>query len=894
MISASAEYKRLVSLNPADNLVKATLTLADNTVLNLAGDDFMEGGFSFDQATSTDSAFDIGAAVMGSFSCTLNNTDGKFDEYDFTGAEIVPYVGRQLENGQEWVLKGYYEVAQPDSYGNTIALSCIDNMRLLERPYTDVITAYPADLYTIVSNICTVCGLTLSTLAFPNHSYTVSNRPTEENLTCLQVLAYAAQIACCWANVDNQGRLQLKWYDTSWRSGGTWLDGGTYLTDTTPYSDGDTADGGSFHSGGATADGGTFSPRSYALLTSIHDLSVCTDDVVITGVDVTAYPNDAGEGESYLDGAAGYVLAISGNPLIVRGQAQTVAGLIDPHVVGMRFRPFDSTVDGDPTIEPGDPVFLVDGKGREYYSYATHLQWQVSGTSQVSCTAETPSRNSADSFSAVTAAIVANRKGLRVERTARETAIQNLQNQLANSSGLYMTQSVQPDQSIIYYLHDKPTLAESTIVWKFTATTFAVSVDGGVTYPFGFDAWGNAILNSIYAIGIDADYITGGTIASRAGDSTWNLTTGEFSIGGVLDTVLTESSITVGSSARSAGTMTARVGMNYYICFSSTAANLTGYRMSIADSTNFNTSTSGSPEYVGEVTSGTNRFFVRVKVTEQTANRDFSGSISIGGGSSSNTVTFTDVRVYEEPNRSDGMISIDSHSLDEADEVRAVLTGGTIEVSRNEHITSIAPGAIDLDANNLGNNDGRLMLSQFYGLDYDAKNGRAVFGRSPKNPGVINDAAVIASGNTLATYGYLASDGPYYSTTTVSEIATAYSGFSISSASMRRRGKLVAVNITGSLTSSWTVKGNGMSQGSKQLLTLVVKPVRDFLAMGRLSREYVSSSWVGIDSYAMLSVAASNGYLYAYAVAPQNSNFNTTATVPSGQSVTIELIYFCS
>ena len=125
----------------------------------------------------------------------------------------------------------------------------------------------------------------------------------------------------------------------------------------------------------------------------------------------------------------------------------------------------------------------------------------------IKCDAESPSRNTAKRFSADSKTIIEARKMMNVEKTARELAINTLADTLANSSGLYQTITTLPDASKIYYFHDKPTLAESMIVWKLTAEAFGVSTDGGVTYPVGLDASGNAILSKIYAIGIDAEYI---------------------------------------------------------------------------------------------------------------------------------------------------------------------------------------------------------------------------------------------------------------------------------------------------------------------------------------------------------------------------------------------------
>lgn len=93
---------------------------------------------------------------------------------------------------------------------------------------------------------------------------------------------------------------------------------------------------------------------------------------------------------------------------------------------------------------------------------------------------------------------------------AREKALQQLSDKLAASSGLFITTQTQPSGAMIYYMHDKSTLEKSEIVWKLTAEAFGISTDGGLTYPYGFDVSGQAVLDRIYTVGLDASHITTG------------------------------------------------------------------------------------------------------------------------------------------------------------------------------------------------------------------------------------------------------------------------------------------------------------------------------------------------------------------------------------------------
>jgi len=533
MLSTSFAFRRYVE-GGGHLATKVEFTFADESTTTIYGEDLVMGGVSFSSATSSTSGFDIGAAIVGTTELTLANYAGQWDDADFTDATCVVSVGAALDGGTEWLRKGVYGVEQPESYDSTISLSMRDNMRLFERDYSDVTTVYPATLQTIVNDICSTCGVTMVASTFLRDSHLVGSRPDDSNTSCLDVLAWAMQAAGCWARMDPWGRLECRWYATDAFESEDWLDGGTFSTTTTPYSDGDVADGGGFHFEVDDADGGTFAHSPWATVTAIKSLTTSTDDVVVTGVRVIASDEVSSDGtqgragEEYLYGTEGYVLEVSGNPLVEYGAAQSVATAVGAAVVGMRFRPLTVSSLGDPAVEAGDPALVIDRRGRTYRTWVTSLTWKHGGFQSISCSAETPARNKADSYSTMTRAIVQQRRAVHAERTAREVAVGNLAQQLAESSGLFMTTQQQQDQSYIYYMHDKSTLAESMIVWKMTADALGISTNGGLTYPYGIDVTGTAILNRIYTIGLDATYITAGMISDQQGKYSWNLQTGVF------------------------------------------------------------------------------------------------------------------------------------------------------------------------------------------------------------------------------------------------------------------------------------------------------------------------------------------------------------------------------
>lgn len=536
MLSISSEYE--LSLNENSNqLIKAKITFADNTVRELTGDDIV--ACDFDQQVSSDSSFDIGTAIIGQMTITLNNHDGRFDVCDFTKAQFVVWVGKQLSKGTEWIQRGVYTANQPDSYNGTIAISALDNMSKFEKPFRTFLASVGAlqganaSVRTLLTDMCRHCGVTWADGGDKAFDTKFEYGYVDSNATCRQALAYACQALCVNASITNDGRLRTVWYDSAPFEAESDLDGGQFDS-AKPYATGASKDGGNFtdYSSGASADGGTFfTNRNVHRLYAFSNITVNTDDVVITGVRVTERSVTVGSnttnGGTYTVGTEGYVLDVSNNPLIIPGTGKSVADRIGAKVIGLRFRPFSGKHICVPSLEAGDCAYVIDRKQNVYKTYVTRVKYSVNGGMSVSCGAKSASRNSADNAGASTSAVVKVRNELHQELGIRDENIKNLGETLANASGLYHTEAKQPDGSTVYYLHDKPTTGQSQIIYKVTASGIGISTDAGKTYATGLSADGNAVLNRIYAIGINADYLTTGRISSKNGNSFIDLDTEE-------------------------------------------------------------------------------------------------------------------------------------------------------------------------------------------------------------------------------------------------------------------------------------------------------------------------------------------------------------------------------
>lgn len=473
-------------------------------------------GFEVNDSTSSNGTFTIGALIAGKLKIKLNNIYEDYSKYDFDKASVTAYVSKSFSDGTTEKLKiGEYRVSETSYDGSLITLTCLDNINNFNREY-DSNLSYPTTAYEVVRDACIKCDVPFTMARFDNSDYVINEIPSDnQKLTYGQVIAYILQLSGLWGKCGHDGELLIGWYDMS-QFGSQNYNGGTFSTKTTPYSDGDTLNGGNFtdYSSGDSVDGGTFTEtRNYHNIYTQKDLNVATDDVVITGVKVTVTSKeDKAKDVNALAGKEGYVVLIPDNPFILADKAQTVANYIFKKIGGMRFRPLDATLLSNPLIESGDVALVTDRKQNTYSCFISNRTFTVGSGTTISCDAENASRNSADKFSNETKAIVQARKVAQTQLSAYDKQMQLLTQLMSQSLGLFKTEQTQEDGSIIYIMHNKADLNSSNIQWKMTANGMAVSNDYGKTWKAGIDKDGNAIFNIMSAIGINFDWAHGGTL----------------------------------------------------------------------------------------------------------------------------------------------------------------------------------------------------------------------------------------------------------------------------------------------------------------------------------------------------------------------------------------------
>ena len=513
MINVSNAFKQGLE-NGEKVWIEVDITFSDGTLKHLK-DEIMNGNNSFSDCAES-SSFPIGCVICKSMTLELDNTSDQWKDYYFYMAKVHAYLKMQIDaDTVETIDKGVYTITTPEQYGEILSFTALDDIYKTNAVFSTKLVL-PQTVESLVRDACGTLGITAGFSKMAHGDLIINELP--KDMTYRQLFGWAAMLETANARLDSRGYLRFIRWDFS-----------NVQEDYNAVVD---ADGNVTFKGGASIDSESFiSPTGnwtidsdgfLTLIESAADTSeklkdfftsptVSSDDIVITGIKLKNRENEA------MYGSTGYVLKLE-NDLVADSDLDTVAAQIGDSIIGAKFRNMSGELVYNPLIEFGDMAYTYDRKWNRYITPLTDVSCSVNGKTTVKTQADDPIRGQSKFQSESTKAIVEARRLVKKEQSAREKAVKKLEETLKNSSGLYETSVAQEDGSTITYLHDKPTLAESKNVIKFTAEAIGVSNDGGKTYPYGFFLTGDLIAKILYAHGINADYIDTGALIVRDSD----------------------------------------------------------------------------------------------------------------------------------------------------------------------------------------------------------------------------------------------------------------------------------------------------------------------------------------------------------------------------------------
>lgn len=419
--------------------------------MHLTEKDIKLGGLAINRYCVSGSKIEIGSVIAAEIELKLDNSDGRFNDVQFEGAEMCVRIGIKKWDAHRWenaethfIPSGYFTVDESPRKLEVITLAALDRMVRFDKKANMSFLSFPMSVATLLVRLCDICNVTLGIdpYTLPNHGYVINEAPVTEGLTYRQLLSWVAELTGTCGFIDWNGHLILKWY-----------------TDTNTVLD----------------------------LSDRFKSDLEENAVEITGVQVIA------ENEIFLAGDDGYAFSIEGNGLIqhsYREVAQTLFNVLG----GFAYTPFSATVKPMPHLYPLDRIAFIDKFGNTHMTIITDITFELNKGTEIEGKGETVTKRKYASLNPLTSKESAIIAALRA--VLNETLNDLMQNMLSfnklicNTLGLFETPVTQKDGSTVYYLHNKPNLEESETIFTMTDSGIAWTTAG---WNNGSPAWSHGV-----------------------------------------------------------------------------------------------------------------------------------------------------------------------------------------------------------------------------------------------------------------------------------------------------------------------------------------------------------------------------------------------------------------
>ncbi len=464
--------------------------------------DIFESGYSENMFIN---AFSIGTAVKPTMWVRIFNKEGKFRNELLSTAEYKPtfHLLDGEDNTTDTVPIGVFYAEKLIVQDTDIRIELCDKMAFTERLFSP--QGVPRSLYDIATGIALdVFATVVTTPGDLSVLSLVVNDDIFSGYSKKQVLECIAQVCGSFVRFNREGNLEFKWFN-----------------ETSVELNGDTA------KVPLELNGNTFYLDDNSL--QITGVKIVFEDTELCSV-----------------GTDDYLLTISENPITETHSAE-IAEFILNRLSTTKYIPcrYDR-IGGDPSLQVGDILTVIDNKEKldpnkydsydKYPLYITSLSWHYNcgGFSDTYIASGNTGdmntdrgMNQAKKTAQLAKKIKEAKKDVLDELDSREKFLLAFNQTIAGSMGYYMTEVPEKTGGVVRYMHDKPNLEESMVIYTQTVEGFAWTTDGWNNgeplWKYGFDKNGNAILNTIYAYTITADVIVSGLLRSKNGQTFFDL-----------------------------------------------------------------------------------------------------------------------------------------------------------------------------------------------------------------------------------------------------------------------------------------------------------------------------------------------------------------------------------
>lgn len=458
MYNVSDEFKAIALNNTRELAIKGTLQ-TDTTTYELTAEDFEQGRVTFRESCMS-KGFELGTATAKECTIELNNRDGSWDDVVLDGATLTIYCGYKLSSSTEYVPMGVFIVDQPGRPYSSLQIKATDRMILFDEPLTDVVIGYPTTQKALIQAICQHCNVPISgeILTLPSTNNIVPEPEDLDKLTCRDAIGEIALMAGGFARCNRNGYLEI--------------------VQIAPLND----------------------LNAHTMpIGSRKNFKQLSDPITITGMkyDDLSWGDDT------------YPLEIKKLSLIDPDNINTILSNVFNQINGFTYTAYTADYFGNPAIDAGDTILHKTKDGKMILTFITKHDYKHGGNCKMQAEGTSKSAVNYKSANERRMTRIAAQAALPLEHNLnsyqQSTAVLN--DLIGKMLGVYRTEEEFEDGSKKYWFHDKPTMAESQIIWGFNGVALVYSSDGGQSWS-GIDAASDTVVAKIVsALQIRAEQI---------------------------------------------------------------------------------------------------------------------------------------------------------------------------------------------------------------------------------------------------------------------------------------------------------------------------------------------------------------------------------------------------
>ncbi len=350
MFPVSEDFLREIQENTRQYYWTGSILTTQNVVYDFTGEDIVKGSGYISRQCAGNSELEIGSVYASELALTLIIDVDRYTIYD---AEVTMYFHLILDDGtEERIPMGIFEVSEANRHIKTLEIKAYDYMLRFDKTLN--LTSSGGSPYEFLSLACIECDVELAQTkeeigTLPNSGEYLGIYSDNDISTYRDLIFYVAQVLGCVCQINREGKLEILPFTTN-----------PVVT----------------------------IPTEQRYSSSYSDF--------VTRYTALSFTNLIAETSEYypLSEDDGLTLELGSNPLLQYGLESTrekIFQYILEAVSAIKYTPFDSTVIGNPALDPMDVLTFSGGHADEtQISCITNITYKIGGKQTLKCVGKNP------------------------------------------------------------------------------------------------------------------------------------------------------------------------------------------------------------------------------------------------------------------------------------------------------------------------------------------------------------------------------------------------------------------------------------------------------------------------------------------------------------------------